>query len=276
VISDLVDTNIPIGLRATADKYGLVRKATAVELSTNTGGGYVTPPDLQDFTKGISYGTHHFIFGNIQTIWGSMYMYRDNGRISGAPWNDGGAAYWGGDYGSPGMLPFTSIISANATPTVLIILQLFPGLTGFTGFGDNANGINQPDGQYVYYHVTGTVNPVPVNNNPAEISLFAVNTTIMESGIPNAIYSFTRTGGNISNSLTVIYSIGGTAANGIDYAAIGTSVTFLANSSVTQVIINPTPDGILELIETVEITLEPGSGYVILTPNPVITTINPA
>lgn len=51
VVSDLIDTNIPVGLRATADKYGLVRKATNNELINLIGGGFVTPPDLSNYVN---------------------------------------------------------------------------------------------------------------------------------------------------------------------------------------------------------------------------------
>jgi hypothetical protein len=158
VLSDLVDTNIPIGLRATADKYGLVRKATAVELSTNTGGGYVTPPDIAGVARGITYGSYHFIFGNIQMIWGEMYMERDNVRDNGgAPWDDGGAALWGGLYNSPGMQPFIDVLSVSGTSDKLIVLQVVPGLTGLTGYGDSVNGVNQGSGAVFKYFVVGTI-----------------------------------------------------------------------------------------------------------------------
>ncbi|MFM6406694.1 MAG: Calx-beta domain-containing protein, partial [Microcystis sp.] len=84
--------------------------------------------------------------------------------------------------------------------------------------------------------------------------------------------TFTRTGVT-TNALTVNYTVGGTATNGTDYASIPTSVTFAANSATATVIVDPTPDTIVESDETVILTLATGTGYTIGTPDAVIGTI---
>ncbi|MDK2413596.1 Calx-beta domain-containing protein, partial [Aphanizomenon sp. 202] len=75
--------------------------------------------------------------------------------------------------------------------------------------------------------VTGTI----TNDDLPSVSLSLTSpTTVTEDGTQNLIYTFTRTG-SITNTLTVNYTIGGTATNGNDYSNIGTSVTFAAGSS---------------------------------------------
>ncbi|WP_235529004.1 Calx-beta domain-containing protein, partial [Cylindrospermopsis sp. CR12] len=75
-----------------------------------------------------------------------------------------------------------------------------------------------------------------------------------EDGTNNLVYTFTRTG-VISNSLTVNYTIGGTATNSSDYTSVGTSVAFAAGSSTATVTVDPTSDITVESDETVELTL---------------------
>ncbi|WP_240865725.1 hypothetical protein, partial [Cylindrospermopsis raciborskii] len=65
---------------------------------------------------------------------------------------------------------------------------------------------------------------VPLSTTPT-ITLAVSPNSVVEDGTSNLVYTFTRTG-VISNSLTVNYTIEGTATNGSDYTNIGTSVTF--------------------------------------------------
>ena len=57
--------------------------------------------------------------------------------------------------------------------------------------------------------------------------------------------------------LTVHYAIGGTALNGLDYAAIPNSVTIPAGRPGARVVIRPVDDHVAEPIETVILTLQP-------------------
>lgn len=59
----------------------------------------------------------------------------------------------------------------------------------------------------------------------------------------------------LSNNLTINYSIGGTATNGVDYATIPNSITIPAGDSVATIPINVFNDGIPEQLETVKIYL---------------------
>ncbi|MBO1053915.1 MAG: BPSL0067 family protein [Dolichospermum sp. DET73] len=79
-------------------------------------------------------------------------------------------------------------------------------------------------------------------------------------------FTFTRIG-NIASSLSVNYSVGGTATNGIDYNALNGIATFAANSSTATVNINPIDDAIYEGNETVVLSLVNNVNYVVGTAN---------
>jgi hypothetical protein len=115
--------------------------------------------------------------------------------------------------------------------------------------------------------VTGTI-----TNDDTNVTLAVSPSTVTEDGSSNLIYTFTRTG-VISNALTVNYTVGGTAINGIDYGNIDTSVTFAANSSTATVTVDPTTDTPVEGDETVSLTLASGTGYTLGTTSAVTGTI---
>ena len=110
------------------------------------------------------------------------------------------------------------------------------------------------------------------NQTLPNITLALAPASVLEDGTPNLVYTFTRTGA-ITNALTVNYGIKGTATNGTDYATIGTSVTFTANSATATVIVNPTADTAIENNETVALTLATGTSYTIGTTTAVTGTI---
>ncbi|WP_044034488.1 Calx-beta domain-containing protein, partial [Microcystis aeruginosa] len=96
--------------------------------------------------------------------------------------------------------------------------------------------------------------------------------SVTEDGTTNLVYTFTRTGVT-TNPLTVNYSIGGTATNGTDYAALPSSIAFAAGLSTATVIVDPTADTTVEPNETVILTLASGTGYTVGTTTPVTGTI---
>jgi|GEM_PF-3770755 len=73
-------------------------------------------------------------------------------------------------------------------------------------------------------------------------------------------FTLTRTG-DLSSALTVGYNLGGTAVNGVDYQAIGYTVTFAAGSATATVDINVLNNSIIDGTRTVVLSLFPGTGY---------------
>ncbi|BFM39775.1 Calx-beta domain-containing protein [Synechocystis sp. LKSZ1] len=106
----------------------------------------------------------------------------------------------------------------------------------------------------------------------ANVTLAVSPNSVTEDGVNNLVYTFTRAG-ILTNPLTVNYTIGGTATNGTDYANIANSVVFQVGSATATVIVNPTPDSIVESDETVSLTLATGTGYTIGTTTAVTGTI---
>ncbi|WP_353845708.1 Calx-beta domain-containing protein, partial [Microcystis sp. 49638_E5] len=104
------------------------------------------------------------------------------------------------------------------------------------------------------------------------ITLAVSPSSVTEDGTTNLVYTFTRSGVT-TNSLTVNYTVGGTATNGTDYTSIPTSVTFAAGSSTATVTVDPTADTTVENDETVILTLATGTDYTIGTTTAVTGTI---
>lgn len=110
------------------------------------------------------------------------------------------------------------------------------------------------------------------------ISLSLSPESLAEDGTGAFLYTFTRTG-STANTLTIQYTISGTATAGVDYgqlappeAAIKT-VTLAAGSNTTSVAITPNPDSSMEPNETVSLRLASSSTYSIATPGALTATL---
>ncbi|GCL40849.1 choice-of-anchor L domain-containing protein [Dolichospermum planctonicum] len=124
-----------------------------------------------------------------------------------------------------------------------------------------------------------------VDPGRADVSLSVNPASVLEDGTTNLVYTFTRAG-DLTNALTVNFNVGGSAtfssdSNYTDYTQTGAasfgltrgSITFAAGASTANLTINPKADTTFEGNENVELTLAPGSGYVINTATAVIGTI---
>jgi gliding motility-associated-like protein len=78
------------------------------------------------------------------------------------------------------------------------------------------------------------------------------DSTILE-GCADATFTFTRP--DTVGSVTVNYTIGGTATNGVDYNFVPGSVTIPSGQTTATVTISPVADGITEPVETVIFTV---------------------
>ena len=100
---------------------------------------------------------------------------------------------------------------------------------------------------------------VAIEQNLPIIFLGLASTNINENNT-SAVFTFSRSG-NISGSLTVNYTIGGTAINGTDYDSLSGMVIFAAGSAIATVVVNSINDNLYEVIETVTLTLTTGTTY---------------
>ena len=104
------------------------------------------------------------------------------------------------------------------------------------------------------------------------VSVTATDPVASESGADTGTFRFARTGSTAS-ALTVSYSVGGTATNGVDYTAIsGTAVIPATQSSVNLTIV-PIADGVVEGSETVIVTVTDTAAYDLGTPASATITI---
>jgi Ca2+-binding RTX toxin-like protein len=139
-----------------------------------------------------------------------------------------------------------------------------------------ADNIFEPDetvvltlGSGTGYTVGGTKTATgKILNDDTQVSLLVSPASVLEDGTTNILYQFTRAG-NLTNPLTVTYTVGGSATLGTDYTVTGDAsvnattrtVTFLGGSATANVTIAPIADNIVEGDENITFTLvaTPGS-----------------
>ena len=92
-----------------------------------------------------------------------------------------------------------------------------------------------------------------------QVSVAATTPIASEEGTSPGVITITRTPEDISNPVTVFYTLAGTAANGVDYVFVTNQVTIAAGATSTNISITPVDDAVTELTETVTLTIK-GSG----------------
>ena len=115
---------------------------------------------------------------------------------------------------------------------------------------------------------TGTI----LNDDVPTATISVSPAAVAEDGAPNLIYTVTLNQASFS-ALSVNYTIGGTAANGTDYATIASPLVIPAGSTTGTITVNPTADAAIEADETVTLTLNAGAGYTVGVPNSATGTI---
>ena len=99
-----------------------------------------------------------------------------------------------------------------------------------------------------------------VGSGPTVVSISTGPGVTDETGATAGQFVISRTGSTVS-ALTIAYGVGGTATNGIDYPALLGSVTIPAGAASVTVPVMPYPDTTIESTETIQLTLETGSGF---------------
>ena len=106
----------------------------------------------------------------------------------------------------------------------------------------------------VVIHDSTITPPTPPVVTIIATDAFAREGTNSAGGSDTATFVVTRTGGT-NAPFTVLFSVGGTASNGVDYAAISSPVTIPAGQYRARIVIQPLDDRRPEGIETIVITL---------------------
>jgi len=207
---------------------------------------------------------------------------------------DGSVVTWGGD-GINGDVNWGGDSSAVASQLSSGVSQIFStedafaalkadgsvvtwgGGSGYETGGDSSAVASQLN------NVVAFANPFTDDRLVFDADLPAVTLAVSptagvtEDGTSNLVYTFSRTG-PIGSSLTVNYTVDGTAILGSDYVGISASpatrtVSFVAGSFSATVTVDPTADTTIESNETVEISLAEGTGYTMSTTAAVVGTI---
>jgi hypothetical protein len=147
-------------------------------------------------------------------------------------------------------------------------LPLLPGTyyLSVKGTGETVSGFTAY-GSLGYYSLSATV-----EQSLPMVTLTASNPSAAEHDRQPGDFTVTRTG-DTTAALEVFYTIAGTAGNGVDYDAIGGSVTIPAGSASADITITPIDDTLPEGDETVVLTLQDNPAYTVMSPNSGTVTI---
>jgi hypothetical protein len=121
--------------------------------------------------------------------------------------------------------------------------------------------------------VRGSLDALPPGYQQVNISAADTNAVENPSTPDSGQFTISRYG-DTSGSLTIHYTIGGTALNGVDYNLITNEVTLGIGVSNALINITPIDDLALEGAETVTLTLIQTNGYLVVAPAAATVTIN--
>lgn len=105
------------------------------------------------------------------------------------------------------------------------------------------------------------------------VTVAASDPNASETGPDSGAFTISRSG-STESALTVQYTLGGMAGNGTDYQTLPASVTIPAGQTSAVVTVAPIDDGDIEDQETVVLTLNSSSAYIIGSPNSATVTIS--
>ena len=110
-------------------------------------------------------------------------------------------------------------------------------------------------------HDDGAAEAIILDNDSGadRVSVSTNNKSPSEAGTAAGTFYFSRR--LTTGDLTVGYSIGGAATNGVDYQALAGTVVIPDGQSGVDVVMTPIDDALAEGAETVTLTVLPGTGY---------------
>jgi hypothetical protein len=110
----------------------------------------------------------------------------------------------------------------------------------------------------------------------ASVRVAVIDAAAAENGADTGMFRLTRTPTAalpVTSPLTVTFTLAGTATNGVDYQLLPLSATFLAGQTTADVVVTPLADLLIEVPETVVLTLTNATPYVLGTPVSAVVTI---
>lgn len=130
------------------------------------------------------------------------------------------------------------------------------------------------------YHIlgdTGLIKIIDDDTPPAlpTVSIVATHTGF-EGRIRNAVFELRRSFVNLDQPLDVTLEVtNGTAVEGVDFDAIARSARFAAGQTVVEVPVSCIPDHLVEDTETFQVSVLPGSGFVLGASTTTLSIIDP-
>jgi hypothetical protein len=119
---------------------------------------------------------------------------------------------------------------------------------------------------------SGSATITITDNDGSAVTVAATDANASETASDPGVFTITRTGSTAS-AVTVNFIISGTASNGTDYTALGSSVTIPVGAASSTVAVSPVDDSVFEGSETVILTLSAGTGYSVGSPSSATVTI---
>ena len=120
---------------------------------------------------------------------------------------------------------------------------------------------------------TSASGTVTLADDPARVSVTAIDVQAAESGLDSGLLRLVRSGGDQNVALSVSLQRTGTAANASDYQFISTSAPFLAGADTLDIQITPIADNLVEGEESVIIAVAPSITYLVEPPGAATVTI---
>lgn len=179
------------------------------------------------------------------------------------PFSVSGNGTFGSDYQQTGAANFSASSGSVVFPAGLAAVNVTVDPTADTQVESDETVILTLDsGGSLFVGAASTATGTIANDDSVlpTVSISVLPSSRAENSGQNLVYSVTRTG-DTSESLTVNYTVSGTATSGTDYAGAGSSVTIAAGQSSASVTIMPTADSTVEVDETVILTITPDAGY---------------
>jgi hypothetical protein len=99
-----------------------------------------------------------------------------------------------------------------------------------------------------------------------DVTVSAERVDASEAGPAPGVFRFTRTG-DLASALQVSFALGGTATPGEDFLVWEPTAHFSPGAATAFVSVLPRNDALLEIVETIEVAIQPGAGYSVGTPN---------
>ncbi len=109
--------------------------------------------------------------------------------------------------------------------------------------------------------MTGTDGTFNFATPPTQVSVAATSPVAHEQGPVAGVFTLTRTPEDVSNPLTVFYSVSGTAKPGVNYVALSGSVVIPAGQTSADVQVTPIADGQPDPTLTVVLSVKGSGSY---------------